>query len=61
MKLALFYNLKFAEMYIGLVKDVIHSRTLRKICLLEFIPAEGGAKFSKHFNGRGRGVGWGKL
>jgi hypothetical protein len=61
MKLALLYNLKFLEVYIGLVKMLFISRTLRRICLLEFIPAEGGAKFSKHFNGRGGGASYKSL
>jgi hypothetical protein len=50
MKLALFYNLNFTEVYINLEKYVI-IWTLFKICLFEFIQVEGGAKFLKHFKG----------
>jgi hypothetical protein len=50
MKLALFYNLKFAKMYINLRKYVIW--TLCQICLFELIwIGGGGAKFMKQFNG----------
>jgi hypothetical protein len=50
MELALFYNLKFTEVYINVEKNVT-IWTLCQICWFEFICMEGEAKFLQHLKG----------